>query len=621
MEPLKLEDSKKLFISRVFGSMDATYPKEFEDVMGAILKKCSGLPLAIVSITSVLVGYKSPGSKDKWDRVCKSLGSQMEIHPTLEAMKHIVTLSYNHLPHDLKSCMMYFSIFPEDYVIRKDRLLNRWMAEGLVHQKRGLTMWEVAESYLDELLSRNMIQEADRLEGHAWREQKYRVHDMLLEVMVSKSLEDNFLSLHGGQYKGMLYDKIRRLSIHADIESVDSVEKRNVEGRRGEDNLNMQHVRSLSMIQLHGQHKLLKNLGNFVLLRVLDLEGCEGVTNKHVSYACNLYLLRFLSLRNTNVSKVPRQIRNLEHLQTLDLAHTLLTEMPQTITKLEKLEDIRFSNKDNFWGTVWTMPQGLNKMKALRVLCRVCLGNDSKVAQEVGELEQLQELDLTIDNHKTIDEEVLEELALSISKIPSLRWLLIGRHRSSDDSGKILNFLHHLPTPLQLLRTLWIIGDIINGLPRWIGSLAHLVSFTVVRATLIDDDLFGVLCMLPSLKTLCVGWECYKDRDELVGRTIHKFPVLTDLILGGYLPKVIQFEEGSMSMLEMLELGFDSRSRHVVDRSIVGIEHLTNLKKVTIDGDEDNRALSHAILEQLKAVNDCSSRSNSNQFQIAVKYS
>jgi disease resistance protein RPM1 len=61
MEPLKLEDSKKLFISRVFGSTDASYPKEFEYVMGDILKKCGGLPLAIISITSVLVGYKSPG--------------------------------------------------------------------------------------------------------------------------------------------------------------------------------------------------------------------------------------------------------------------------------------------------------------------------------------------------------------------------------------------------------------------------------------------------------------------------------------------------------------------------------------------------------------------------------
>ncbi|XP_066393733.1 disease resistance protein Pik-2-like isoform X1 [Miscanthus floridulus] len=617
MQPLKLEDSKKLFVSRVFGSLDVAYPKEFEDVMSDILKKCGGLPLAIISIASVLVGYKSPGGKDKWDRVCKSLGSQMEIHPTLEGMKHIVTLSYNHLPHELKGCMMYFSIFPEDYVIRKGRLLNRWMAEGLVHQKRGLTTWEVAESYLDELLSRNMIEEAGHLGGYAWREQTYRVHDMLLEVMVSKSLEANFLSLHGGQYKGMLYDKIRRLSIHADVESVDSVAKRNVEGRRGEDNLNIQHVRALSMFQLHGQHKLLKTLGNFVLLRVLDLEDCEGITNKHVRYACNLYLLRFLSLRATNISMVPRQIGNLEHLQTLDLGTTLLTGLPKTITKLEKLEYILFSNKDNHWGTMWTMPRGINKMKALHVLRGVSLGDDSKVAQEVGELEELEELEISININKAIDEEVLKELALSISKMHSLRWLSIGQHGSSDDGVKILNFLHDLPTPPRLLRVLWITSDIINGLPSWIGSLAHLVSFTMLVTTLTDDKLFGVLCMLPNLKTLYMDWDCYRG-DELAARTIHKFPVLRDLILGGYLPKVIRFEEGSMAMLEMLELRFDRRSRHVAERSIVGIEHLTNLKKVMLECRGDYHALVDTVLEQMKAEND--RRSRSNQFQIAVKY-
>ena len=105
MQPLKLEDSKKLFISRAFGSEDAEFPQELEDVMDNILKKCCGLPLAIVSIANVLAGYKSSGSKEKWETICRSIGSQMESNPTLEGMRHIVTLSYNHLPYELKSCI------------------------------------------------------------------------------------------------------------------------------------------------------------------------------------------------------------------------------------------------------------------------------------------------------------------------------------------------------------------------------------------------------------------------------------------------------------------------------------------------------------------------------------
>ena len=127
-------------------------------MMVKILKRCGGLPLAIVSIASALAAYTSSGSEDKWESVYRSIGSLMESHSTMEGMRQIVTLSYNHLPQELKSCMMYLSIFPEDYEVEKYRLLCRWIAEGLVMEKRGFTPMEVSESYLDELVSRNTIQ-------------------------------------------------------------------------------------------------------------------------------------------------------------------------------------------------------------------------------------------------------------------------------------------------------------------------------------------------------------------------------------------------------------------------------------------------------------------------------
>jgi len=606
MEPLKLEDSKKLFLSRAFGSVDASYPTEFNDVMDNILRKCGGLPLAIVSIASVLAGYKSSGSIDKWETICKSIVSQMESNPTLEGIRQIVTVSFNHLPHELKGCMMYLSIFPEDYEISKDRLLCRWITEGLVLEKQGLTQMEVAESYLDELLSRNMIK-ANRLDEHK-RDQSYQVHDLLLEIMVSKSLEANFVSLKGGRYDGMSYDRIRRLSIHdsADVGAYSTSKVKVTVDHRGTEEVNLQHVRSLSMFQLQG-HKLLDQLGDFALLRVLDLEGCEGVTNKHVRYACQLHLLRFLSMKNTNISVVPPQIGNLEHLQTLDVRTTLLDHLPETVTKLERLERLKFSKRG--LDIKWVLPRGLSKMKALRDVGLVRLGNDSQVAREVGELELLQTLDLHI-GHETVDEEVLRQLALSLSKRYSLRCLSLVDISSA---GKMLNFLHDLPAPPRLLRSLGISGGI-SRLPSWVGSLTYLVDFAMMGTDLVGDELLGVLCELPNLKTLRASWKSYRE-DELVARTNHTFPVLRDLWFGeGVLPKVLRFEEGCMAKLETLELRIRS---HELETSIVGIEHLTNLKMITLKGDKDNPALYHR-LSQLKDERD--RRPKSNQFQVAVKY-
>jgi disease resistance protein RPM1 len=71
---------------------------------------------------------------------------------------------------------------------------------------------EVAESYYKELMSRNLIDPAPFASNYDdGGVETCKVHDMILEVMVSKSLEANFVSLVGGQYIGMSYDKIRRL--------------------------------------------------------------------------------------------------------------------------------------------------------------------------------------------------------------------------------------------------------------------------------------------------------------------------------------------------------------------------------------------------------------------------
>jgi disease resistance protein RPM1 len=167
---------------------------------------------------------------------------------------------------------------------------------------------------------------------------------MLLEVMVSRSLEYNFVSLLGGQYNGMSYERIRCLSIHEGMDNRTNGgqgrdypgKKKTVAGRGGNEGMNsLQHVRSLSMFQLHG-NKLLDQLGNFTLLRVLDLEGCMGIEKKHVRYACQLHLLKFLSFKGTSILEVPPQINNLEHLQTLDLrdSERLLNKLPATMMEL-----------------------------------------------------------------------------------------------------------------------------------------------------------------------------------------------------------------------------------------------------------------------------------------------
>ncbi|XP_047043946.1 disease resistance protein Pik-2-like [Lolium rigidum] len=622
--PLDDKNSKKLFLSRAFGSMNATCPKDLEYSMEKVLKKCGGLPLAIVSIASLFASYRSPESKHMWDTVLKSLGSQIDNHPTLEGMRQIITLSYDHLPHHLKSCMMYLSIFPEDYLIVKDRLLRRWISEGLVAEKRGLTQMEVAQGYFNELVSRSMIDRAaDRVTWFDGREETCRVHDMMLEVMVSKSLEANFVSLIGGPYKWMSYDRIRRLSIHGGLEaSKESSCKKMAtgHGRRNDiKGMNVQHVRSLSIFELHG-HMLLNQLGEFTLLRVLDLEDCKGLGKKHMGFICRMHLLRFLNLKGTDISGLPSRIGQLEHLQTLDVRSTCLKYLPKTVTQLEKLENLLYSNKHSFWDFHWEAPKGLRKMKALRKLNNLTVRSKNiDVIEEIGELEQLQELDISF--IPGIPQAGQDKLDNSLSRLYSLRCLNLQVVTNTEHDR---NFLQNLKsTPPRLLRYLRLCGTLqghtgvleVPTLTNWVGKLTNLVEFVIAWAYLRGDTLFDVLSKLPSLKTLTLESNFYTDT-EIVARDTHKFPVLKELRMTDNLgvPEVYRFEKGSMQNLETILLRFGHYKQ-----SIAGIQHLTNLKEVQFTGKKDNEALAYALTE-LEEENVWRQDIGSNQFAVKVRY-
>ena len=53
----------------------------------------------------------------------------------MEDMQRILSFSYYDLPSHLKACLVYLSIFPEDYEIRRGRLIW-WIAEGLIQHKK-----------------------------------------------------------------------------------------------------------------------------------------------------------------------------------------------------------------------------------------------------------------------------------------------------------------------------------------------------------------------------------------------------------------------------------------------------------------------------------------------------
>ncbi|KAK9938739.1 hypothetical protein M0R45_015461 [Rubus argutus] len=157
IQPLQEKEAWDLFSKKAFSTYhDKSCPPELETSAWKLVKKCKGLPLAVVALGGLMSSKKSP---DQWSRVYNSLNWHLSNNPSLEYVKSILFLSFNDLPYRLKHCFLYCSLFPEDYLINNKKLTRLWMAEGFVEHVKGITPEEVAEGYVTELIFRSMLQE------------------------------------------------------------------------------------------------------------------------------------------------------------------------------------------------------------------------------------------------------------------------------------------------------------------------------------------------------------------------------------------------------------------------------------------------------------------------------
>lgn len=221
-------------------------------------------------------------------------------------------------------------------------------------------------------------------------------------------------------------------------------------------------------------------------------------------------------------------------------------------------------------------------MKALQRLDRFELCDDVEVAKEIGELVQLRHLGVVLNNST---EQVRERLANSIGTVSSLRSMTI-----QNLGGGNMTFLDGLTSAPQLLRSFCICGTI-DKFPSWVESHKHLAEIYVYSIGLHGDQIFGVLCKLPNLVKLSLDRHSYMD-EQLVARTQFKFRSLKKLhVVHDYgKPRVLRFENGAVAELEMLTTRYSR-----VDRSLQGINYLTSLKELKLQGNKRNEALTREL--------------------------
>nr|AVR54599.1 PM21 [Dasypyrum villosum] len=543
MEPLKEQDSRVLFCNRVFGSGYAC-PLPLKKVSDEILKKCGGLPLAIITIASLLASRQA--RSDEWESIRNCLGAKLAINSTLEEMRSILNLSYMHLPLHLRPCLLYFGMYPEDKMIRRRDMVLQWVAEGFVNNSHGSDLEDVAESYFNELINRSLIQPGESIDGKI---ESYKVHDMMLDLILSKCAENNFISvaynceevarMHGREYK------VRRLSLTS---SANDATSENI-------HTSMQQIRSFSCF---GEPKYTPPLLLFKYLRVLVFTSpysFDGIVD--LTAIGQLFQLRYLKVSASCRINFPTEFRKLVHLETLEVPG-ISGSIPSDIVCLTRLSRLILP-------CLTCLPQGIANIKSLRALH--CTQNISlEDINGLGELTSLRELRLST---KVVAGEI-DALVSLIGKLHDLKYLAVHAESSKHHCDPI----YSLSNPPLHIEELNLFGCTLERVPTWIGDLHFLRILTLCVDNLSNDEVH-VVGKLPCLVHLDIWVSTEGGAVICTGL----FQVLKGLRLFSHDVEDMQFQIGLMPSLRQLTLEVNNGWGGVVPR---GMEHLLALDHISV---------------------------------------
>ena len=531
MERLGLAESENLLSRESYGSMNG-------DVSREIAREYDGIPLAMISAA----------------RLEKEWMNNPNIYPVVkvrevevEQAKERILLSYSDLEPSLKAHMMLLCMFPWNYQIERNLIIRIWRAEG--YARSGSRQEATAEDILDEFIDCNAIlpvNQEDISQSEAWK-----VYCGMFEAILLHSAEEDFL-LTSRKLQLITGNKVRRLAFHS----------YNPHLKRRLRHLDLGFVSSLSIFREANS----VSLDKFINLRVLDIHGWNHLKDNDLKHICKMYLLRYLSLRNTSVSIIPKTIKNLLHLETLDLRETRVTELPSQVGQLPKLLDLLVgSDHDPSSNARVKIPMGFHYFGALRTLGTIHLSDAWLL---LDSLQHLTEVTIMCPSKESSYSQ--GKLCQTLKQRRELKSLTLYGELSCS-----MEFLHSLhDRPPRDLHKLRVTGSLLK-IPQWIGTLEHLVLLQIKVCRPLQPSDMENLGEIQSLQHLLLGLDYLLEHDLMIKAG---FPALKRFSVDCRVPW-LNFQSGAMPKLTDLELKFREGSANQ-DKFPSGIQHLLDLKRI-----------------------------------------
>ncbi|PON31237.1 NB-ARC domain, LRR domain containing protein [Trema orientale] len=551
---------QKAFPKSIFPQHDC--PQGLENIGKEMVQKCGGLPLAIVTLGGLL---RTKNSLDGWKRVQRNVNSHLVKSKAQQkyGVEEILALSYHDLPYNLKPCFLYLGSFSEYWEIPKGKLIRLWIAEGFIQTERSEveeTLEEVAERYLEELIDRCVVQ-VGRSDHNGTGVKVCRMHDLMRDFCVSKAKEDNFFEIIEQPEMNMTTSIFsRRIAVH-------------LGSHFGTQQFHSQ-LRSVLWSDVYNcpNTSLLRNK-KFRLLRVLELGSArhKRPLRKMPIELGNLVHLRYLGLRNAEISELPHSIGNLQSLHTLDLRMKMLAySLPESVSRLIRLRHLFLPDFRHTTDLSWSRCRfGMENLTNIQTLKHI----RAESLIKYGMVLKLTNLQSLVIQFKSIPE------ARLVIKSPTFR---VGRLRSlemymqNENAFPSLEPLSHC----HLLSKLCLAGKIRSG-----GSSDHCLRFLpgsltklILRYSEIKQEGIEVMeKLLHNLRFLLLGYDSYSESEMFF--SANGFPKLETLQLFGLFQlDNWQMEEGSMPSLKRLDVEYIPKLRVFPH----GLMYVTTLQELNV---------------------------------------
>ncbi|PNX78184.1 disease resistance rpp13-like protein 2-like, partial [Trifolium pratense] len=475
---------------------------EMETFAKKVVGKCGGLPLAILSLGFAISAKGIAQKSFLWVFEQFNHG-RYKTHWLTTWENNRETLS-----ESMRNCLYYFTKFPLDYEISARRLINLWVGEGLVEQNNQKTPEDTAESYLEDLRDRSMIQVV-ALKSNG-KIKTCCLPSMLREIILQSNNRTNH-----SQYFDTHLDQ--RFAYNFDDHGLDANSTQAFRNKGIP-------VSVLFFDKREGSEPG-KRVGNilssgieseqFLKTRVLDLE-CIFRPQLPETLS-KLNNLKYLSIRWTYLEELPLCICKLLELETLDLKHTCINYIPSSIWKLKKLKKLYLPQ--NFRSKLEGKPRG-NVEETLHTLWGVFLYGNYPLLGYLQNLKSLQKLKLAFQLNGS-EQELQKTLAQKIVQLEQLHSLTL---KSVDEIGDPEKLILTDMLKLEKLSSLRLFGQLedtfhVRLLPKNLTDLT-------LSASKLSVDPMPELQLMPKLKSLCFYADSYIEKRMVCASGFQELKVL-----------------------------------------------------------------------------------------------